>query len=415
MPEPGESAASDTAAAPGEPPRDGAAPDRRPGQRVFRGRPPWWPDGEPWPPRRPGPMSRARPGDRDAWRRGRGQWRVHRRGRIGCVVAALVTFLVGVATVATWVLAGLLGLAGIPGSSLPGPGQVLLAMVVGASLLVVLGRGARRVSAPVDDLLAAADRLANGDYEVRVAERGPRELRAAARSLNTLAERLAATDERRRALLADVSHELRTPLTVVRGGLEGMLDGLRPRDDAHLAALRDETLLIDRLIDDLRTVALAQAGALPLHLSDVEPAALVDDAVAAMTGSAETAQVQLHGRHADRLPTLVADADRLAEVLRNLIANALRHTPAGGTIDVEATAPDARTVAFAVVDSGTGLAPGDVERIFERFQRAADSTGSGLGLSIARELVIAHGGSIAASSAGPGQGTMVRFTIPVAR
>ena len=330
-------------------------------------------------------------------------------------MAALVTFLVGVATVATWVLAGLLGLAGIPGSSIPGPGQVLLAMVVGASLLVVLGRGARRVSAPVDDLLAAADRLANGDYEVRVAERGPLELRAAARSLNTLAERLAATDERRRALLADVSHELRTPLTVVRGGLEGMLDGLRPRDDAHLAALRDETLLIDRLIDDLRPVALAQAGALPLHLSDVEPAALVDDAVAAMTGSAETAQVQLHGRHADRLPTLVADADRLAEVLRNLIANALRHTPAGGTIDVEATAPDARTVAFAVVDSGTGLAPGDVERIFERFQRAADSTGSGLGLSIARELVIAHGGSIAASSAGPGQGTMVRFTIPVAR
>jgi signal transduction histidine kinase len=330
-------------------------------------------------------------------------------------VAAVVTFVVGVATVATWVLAGLLGLAGVAGSSFAVPGQVVLALVVGASLLVVLGRGARRVSAPADDLLAAADRLANGDYEVRVAERGPRELRAAARSLNTLAERLAATDERRRALLADVSHELRTPLTVVRGGLEGMLDGLRPRDDAHLAALRDETLLIDRLIDDLRTVALAQAGALPLHLADVEPAALVDDAVAALAGSADATRVRLRGLHPDGLPTLVADADRLAEVLRNLIANALRHTPAGGTIDVEATAPDARTVAFSVADSGTGLAPGDAERIFERFQRAADSTGSGLGLSIARELVIAHGGSIAASSAGPGQGTLVRFTIPVAR
>lgn len=343
-----------------------------------------------------------------------GHWRRRHRGRFGCLVGALVGFVVGMATVATWILAGLLGLAGIPVGSLAAPGQVVLAVAVGAILLIVLGRGARRVSAPVADLLAAADRLAIGDYEVCVPERGPRELRAAARSLNTLAQRLAATDERRRALLADISHELRTPLTVVRGGLEGMLDGVRPRDDAHLAALRDETLLIDRLIDDLRTVALAQAGALPLHLAEVEPAALVDDAVAAMTGSAETAQVQLRGRHSDGLPTLVADADRLAEVLRNLIVNALRHTPAGGTIDVEASAPDARTVGFAVEDSGSGLAPGDAERIFERFQRSADSTGSGLGLSIARELVAAHGGSIAASSPGPGRGTTVRFTIPVA-
>ena len=343
-----------------------------------------------------------------------GRWPRRHRGRFGCLVAAVVVFVVGMATVATWILAGLLGLTGIHAGSSAVPGQVVLAVAVGAILLVALGRSARRVSAPVTDLLAAADRLAIGDYEVRVPERGPRELRAAARSLNTLAERLAATDERRRALLADISHELRTPLTVVRGGLEGMLDGLRPRDDAHLAALRDETLLIDRLIDDLRTVALAQTGSLPLHLAEVEPADLVDDAVAAMTGSAETARVQLRGRHAGKLPTLVADADRLAEVLRNLIANALRHTPEGGTVDVEASAQDARTVAFAVVDSGTGLAPGDAERIFERYQRAAGSPGSGLGLSIARELVTAHGGSIAASSAGPGRGTTVRFTIPVA-
>ena len=343
-----------------------------------------------------------------------GRWPRRHRGRFGCLVAAVVVFIVGMATVATWILAGLLGLAGIPAGASAAPGQVVLAVAVGAILLVVLGRGARRVSAPVADLLAAADRLAIGDYEVRVPERGPRELRAAARSLNTLAERLAATDERRRALLADISHELRTPLTVVRGGLEGMLDGLRPRDDAHLAALRDETLLIDRLIDDLRTVALAQAGALPLNLADVAPADLVDDAVAAMAGSAEAARVQLRSRNADGLPTLTADADRLAEVLRNLIANALRHTPEGGTVDVDASAQDARTVAFAVVDSGTGLAPGDAERIFERYQRAAGSPGSGLGLSIARELVTAHGGSIAASSPGPGRGTTVRFTIPVA-
>jgi signal transduction histidine kinase len=292
---------------------------------------------------------------------------------------------------------------------------VLLALLVGALLLGVLGRGARRVSIPVDDLLQAADRLAEGDYDVRVAERGPRELREAARAINTLAERLGATDQRRRALLADVSHELRTPLTVVRGGLEGMLDGVRPRDDAHLAALRDETLLLDRLIDDLRTVALAEAGALPLHLEEVDPATLIDDAVAALAGSAEAAGILLRALPAEGLPTIVADPGRLAEVLRNLIANALRYTPAGGAIVVEATAPDPATVAFVVTDSGAGLAPGDAERIFDRFHRAADSTGSGLGLSIARELVTAHGGSISASSAGPGQGTTVRFTIPVAR
>jgi len=396
---------------PGGPPA--AIPRRNPppGRRAFRDRPTWWPEGEPWPPRRGARAWRDGPG----WRRGGSRRRGHAGGRVGCFVAAVVVFIVGVATVATWTLAGVLGLAGIPGSWPAAPGQVLLALLVGSLLLVVLGRGARRVSIPVDDLLRAADRLAEGDYDVRVAERGPRELREAARAINTLAERLAVTEQRRRALLADVSHELRTPLTVVRGGLEGMLDGLRPRDDAHLAALRDETLLLDRLIDDLRTVALAEAGALQLHLEDVEPATLVDDAVAALTGSAEAAGVRLRTLPVDGLPVLLADPDRLAEVLRNLIANALRYTPPGGDIVVGATAPDPATVEFAVTDSGAGLAPGDAERIFDRFQRAADSTGSGLGLSIARELVTAHGGSIAASSAGAGRGTTVRFTIPARR
>jgi two-component system, OmpR family, sensor histidine kinase BaeS len=385
-----------------------------PRERGFRERPPWWPEGEAWPPRR---FVRSRHGGPGSWHAGRGgsrRGRGHRGGRIGCFIGAVVVFIVGVATVATWILAGVLGLVGVPGSTAV-PGQVLLALLVGALLFFVLGRGARRVSIPVDDLLQAADRLADGDYDVRVPERGPRELREAARALNTLAERLAATEQRRRALLADVSHELRTPLTVVRGGLEGMLDGLRPRDDAHLAALRDETLLLDRLIDDLRTVALAEAGALRLDLEEVQPASLVDDAVGALTGAAESAGVRLQQRNAEGLPLVLADPDRLGEVLRNLIANALRYTPAGGLILVEAAAPEPGSVAFTVTDSGAGLAPGEAERIFDRYHRAADSTGSGLGLSIARELVAAHGGSIAASSPGPGRGTTVRFTIPVAR
>jgi two-component system sensor histidine kinase BaeS len=398
---------------PGEAGRSGARRTRPGRRRAFHDRPAWWPENEPWPPRHGGGAWRRRPGGWDGRGGGASGWRGHPGRRVGCFVAAVVVFVVGVATVATWVLAGVLGLAGIAGSA--APGQVLLALLVGGLLLVVLGRGARRVSIPIDDLLEATDRLAQGDYDVRVAERGPRELREAAHALNTLAERLAATEQRRRALFADVSHELRTPLTIVRGGLEGMLDGVRPRDDTHITALRDETLLLDRLIEDLRTVALAEAGALPLHLEEIAPASLVAETIAALAGAAAMSGVDLRGDAAAALPSITADPDRLAEVLRNLVANALRYTPPGGSIVVAATSVDPSIVAFSVTDSGAGLAPGEADRIFDRFERSVDSGGSGLGLSIARELVKAHGGTIAASSAGPGQGTTVRFTIPVPR
>ncbi len=415
MPEPGTPhSAGPNGGTPGEAGDVGARRRARPGRRrAFGDRPAWWPENEPWPPRRGRGAWRGRPGAWDGWGGGASGWRGHPGRRVGCFVAAVVVFVVGVATVATWVLAGVLGLAGIAGSATPGP--VLLALMVGGLLLVVLGRGARRVSVPIDDLLEATDRLAEGDYDVRVAERGPRELREAARALNTLAERLAATEQRRRALFADVSHELRTPLTIVRGGLEGMLDGVRPRDDAHLSALRDETLLLDRLIDDLRTVALAEAGALPLHLEEIAPADLVAETIAALAGSAAISGVDLRGDAAAPFPLIIADPDRLAEVLRNLVANALRYTPPGGSIVVAATSAGPSIVAFSVTDTGAGLAPGEADRIFDRFERSVDSGGSGLGLSIARELVTAHGGTIAASSAGPGEGTTVRFTIPVPR
>ncbi len=329
------------------------------------------------------------------------------------MVALAIVFLVGFATVSTWILTDLFGVARSSGSPPAGTVQLAITLIVAAIVLTGASRVARRLSAPVDELLDAADRLAAGDYDVRVAERGPRDLRAAARALNTLAERLADTELRRRALFADVSHELRTPLTVVRGGLEGMLDGVRPRDDEHIGALRDETLLLDRLIDDLRTVALAEVGALTLHREDVAPADAVDAAVAALRATADAAGVRLSGRAAEQLPTISADPVRLGEILRNLLANALRATPAGGEVEV-AAAPDAHAIAFTVRDTGAGLALGEAERIFDRYHRAADSTGSGLGLTIARELVEAHGGTITAVSDGPGRGTTVRFTIPAA-
>ncbi len=325
-----------------------------------------------------------------------------------------VLVVVGIASALGFAVAGLIGLAGLGAQGIGHPAVLAVALLAGLGVLAMLGRGARRVALPVDDLLDAADRLADGDYSVRVPERGPSDLRAAARALNTLGERLAATEERRRAMLADVSHELRTPLTVVRGGLEGMLDGIHPRDDAHLAALRDETLLLDRLIDDLRTLSLAEVGALPLDREAVAPAVLVEDAVAALGPAAASSGITLVSDPAAGLPDVLADRARIGEVLRNLLANAIRYTPAGGAIHIGAARDVSGSVTFTVRDTGAGLPTGDAERIFDRYRRAVDSTGSGLGLAIARELVAAHGGTIRAESDGPGLGTTVRFTIPAA-
>ena len=170
MPDSETPAGSETGAGtPGGPPDAGPRRDSPRGRRGFRDRPPWWPEGEPWPPRRAGLARWGRSGDWESWRGGGSRRRGHPGGRVGCFVATVVVFIVGIATVATWILVGVLGLVGVAGST-GLPGQVLLALLVGALLLVVLGRGARRVSIPVDDLLEAADRLAQGDYAVRVAE-----------------------------------------------------------------------------------------------------------------------------------------------------------------------------------------------------------------------------------------------------
>ena len=385
-----------------------------------RRRPPWWPDDEPWPPRPAWGGRRHRPygpWGAGAWHAdppwNDAAWRRRRRRRIGCALAVFVVIVVVGVTAVVGFVALLLGLAGIGGAV--HPEAIVVAVLVAGVLFAALSRAARRFATPVDELLDAADRLAEGDYAVRVPERGPAELRAAAHALNTLAERLAATEERRRAMLADVSHELRTPLTVVRGGLEGMLDGVHPRDDQHLAALRDETLLLDRLIDDLRTLSLAEVGALPLSRSPESPADLVEDAVAAFRAGAGAAGVALEVDVAAGVPRVDADRVRIAEVLRNLLANALRFTPAGGSVTVSAALGPAAMVTFSVRDTGTGLAPGEAAHIFDRYRRAADAGGSGLGLSIARELVAAHGGTIDATSDGPGLGTVVRFSLPLAR
>jgi two-component system OmpR family sensor kinase/two-component system sensor histidine kinase BaeS len=294
-------------------------------------------------------------------------------------------------------------------------GQILVAGIIGLILLflgaVAVVRSIRRMAAPLGDVMEAAERVSGGDYEVRVRERGPREMRRLARSFNEMASRLGDSERQRRDLLADVAHELRTPLSVIRGDLEAIVDGVYPADRGHLVPVLEEARVMARLLEDLRTISTAEAGALRLHRETTAPERLVEDAVAAFRGRAEAAGVRLETLVADGVPALDVDPVRIGQVLGNLVTNAIEHTPSGGSVGV-AVRPDADgRVAFEVRDTGSGIPPEDLPRIFDRFQRSPRSRGAGLGLAIARTLVEAHGGTIEAASE-PGCGTTVRVVLP---
>jgi two-component system sensor histidine kinase BaeS len=223
------------------------------------------------------------------------------------------------------------------------------------------------------------------------------------RAIRRVARAFGEQNRLRRQLMADVAHELRTPLAILQGRIEGLLDGVYPRDDTHLAELLDETRHLARLVEDLGTLAHAEAGALELRKEPVDLSDLIRD-VAASLPRPIVVQVP-----AD-LPTLEADPVRIRQVLLNLLANALRHTPAEGTVSVEVQAQPQRML-IRVRDTGSGIPPEDLPRLFERFQKGSDSRGSGLGLPIARKLVLAHGGEIGVESV-LGQGTVVTVSLP---
>jgi signal transduction histidine kinase len=298
---------------------------------------------------------------------------------------------------------------GTAGRGWNGPPFGLLVLgLLGVAFLA--GRVVRRMAAPIGDVMEAADRVAGGDYSTRVQVRGPGEVGRLASSFNQMTARLQASETQRRALLADVAHELRTPLSVIRGNVEGMLDGVYPPDETHLAPVLEETAVMARLLDDLQTLSTAEAGVLRLHRERVDPSALAQDAAAAFRSRADRAGVGLDCRAAGPVPEVEVDPMRIGEVLANLLTNAIRHTPSGGSVRV-VVEPDPGGVAFTVADTGPGIDPRDLPHVFDRFVKSADSGGAGLGLAIARSLVEAHGGRIAAESA-PGQGTTMRFVVP---
>jgi signal transduction histidine kinase len=327
--------------------------------------------------------------------------------RIGCLLGVLFLLFVAASAIAVNLFGG-----GFDDSSgPPWPVRAFFGIAVFMIAATVVRRVIRRTAAPIGDVMEAADRVAAGDYSVRVEARGSGEVRRLAESFNEMAARLETDEEQRRHLLADVAHELRTPIAVVRGNLEAMLDGVYPRDDEHLTPLLEETAHMTRLLEDLRTLSLAEAGTLRLHREPTDLGALMADVVAAFAGRADAGGVELTGA-APSVPDLDIDPVRIREVLENLVANALRYTPEGGVIRIDAApSPDGGTVAVAVADSGAGIAPEELPHVFERFAKSADSGGSGLGLAIAKRLVEAHGGEIGAEST-PGHGTTIRFTLP---
>lgn len=339
------------------------------------------------------------------WRRARmrrgpgGPWRG--RPGFGCIFGIL--FLVVVASIVTAVGSVL---------SYLGPIPVVIAAVAVVAVIAALARGTAGAAGDLDTMLAATRRVEDGDYGVRIgrvrSDLPP--IRELARGLDTMAARLEADEEQRRTLLADVSHELRTPLAVITGNLEAILDGVYPADPAHLTPILDETRVMERLIDDLRTIALSEAGTLALHPEPTDVDVLIGEVLHAFSPVAAAAGVTLTTESTGELPILDVDPVRIREVLSNLVANALRHTPGGGSVSVAGTA-DSRSVVLVVRDTGPGIDPALLPHVFDRFVKGAGSRGSGLGLAIARGLVEAHGGTISVVSPAGG-GTTFRVELP---
>jgi signal transduction histidine kinase len=288
----------------------------------------------------------------------------------------------------------------------------LLAAIFVIMIVAIAAGGMRRMTRPLDNIIETAVRIEAGDYSARVPERGPQDIRSVARAFNAMSARLETIDEQRRSFLADIAHELRTPLSVIRGQTEAIADGLYPADAAHLAPILDATHALDRLIEDLRTLVLTDAGNLVLKRETTDLGAVVGDAVDSFMTQAKAAGVALSAEIAE--PPLIAEIDpaRIRSVIGNLLSNALRHTPSGGSIKVNLNASNGQAV-VTVADDGGGIPPDLLPHVFERFVKGASSPGSGLGLAIAHDIVTAHGGKLVIESQ-PGAGTLVRLILPAA-
>lgn len=314
-----------------------------------------------------------------------------------------------------------------------------LAGVIAGGLGILIGLViARGLSAPLGRLAMAARRISQGDLSQRVSVKGSAEVTDLGQAFNEMAVGLQQAESLRRNLVADVAHELRTPLSVIQGNLQAILDDVYPLEKSEIAVIYDETLILSRLVNDLRELAQAEAGQLSLKLQPLNLADLLERAVNLFAEPAQAKNIELQLNLPSNLPTVQADPDRIRQVLQNLLANALRHTPEGGRVTVSAQevpgsrgaekqggndsplrTPAPTYVEISVLDTGSGLMAEELPHVFDRFwradrARAREQGGSGLGLAIAKQLVEAHDGQIGVAST-PGQGSCFWFRLPVDR
>ncbi|MDR7416423.1 MAG: ATP-binding protein [Armatimonadota bacterium] len=278
---------------------------------------------------------------------------------------------------------------------------------------------ARRIVGPVEAVRAAAERVAAGHYEERVPVISQDELGDLAEQFNRMAAALQRLEGLRRDLVADVAHELRTPLAGLAGYLEGMLDGVVEPSEEVLARMQREVRRLERLVEDLQEVSRVEAGQVTLHLRSTSLAEVLEGVLARLRPQFDDKGIELSVELPGDLPRVRADPDRVAQILTNLLGNALRYTPSGGRVMVRAWRTGGE-VALAVSDTGIGIPPEHLPHVFDRFYRVDRSRsrrggGTGIGLTIAKGLVELHGGQIWAESQGPGQGSTFTFTLPAAR
>jgi two-component system, OmpR family, sensor histidine kinase BaeS len=278
------------------------------------------------------------------------------------------------------------------------------------ALLVALAVS-RRITSPVARLIEAARAMGNGDRSARAADvGGARELRDLAAAFDQMADSLASMEKIRRNLVADVAHELRTPVAVLQAGHEALLDGVADPTPGQLASLREEVLRLARLVDDLHALASAEAAALQLTLRRCELAAIAAIAADSLLSAFDAAGINCERRLAEAY--VMGDPGRLHEVITNLLTNAVKFTPAGGTVLIEA-GPHQQQARLRVRDTGAGIPPDELPHIFDRFfrgQHADGVAGSGIGLTVVAELVRAHGGRLDVTSS-PGEGTQITVTL----
>lgn len=295
---------------------------------------------------------------------------------------------------------------------------VVAVVASGAAAVVVSLALSTRLSAPIARLARAAERIAAGRYAERVPSGGSDEIGELATAFNTMAASLEATERRRLQLVGDVAHELRTPLATLDGYLEGLEDGVVEPNSATWSLLRRETSRLARLVDDLQELWRAEARQLPLRIEPVDSAAVLREAAERFAPTAASRTITIRVDAPPGAPSVLADRERLGQVLDNLLSNALRYAPAGSEVRLGVEGGPGEVV-LAVADEGPGLTEEQRELVFERFYRIDPSRsralgGSGLGLAIVRALVELMGGRVWATSEGPGRGSTFRVALPPA-